>query len=437
MSSADSGADIILNSSADWNGWNREFTNKMRALHLLGYFKGEMELLEEPPRQFNSIKSFLDLREKHINAAMQGKRFDYANLDNELEDATILSDYVKTEDIDSYLTTTTATTTGPTSGDIEIKKAVKEIEDFFKTHDSIIIGDLVRNYELRIKEWEAQDTCLLEAHTFLTTTVSPILRNAYFSVDGDMRTWYNNLKSVAPQPFENERAIRMGLRIHVETLQAPKYQAINRPDFERWLTKWETLMNEATLHGLAEITIVGLWFEDFIRAITNLFPVFAAMLRIHAGKQGNQLSFREVATDVRQAIPYLFDARNGRIIKGTFLESSPDGNDNNDQEEDKGFTAPARKISRPPKRKASSADEKLQCRACRGIHKTERCFYLKPELAPGNWEPRDHVRERVEESLRMDPTLRIETARPRPKKSKSNLKRRLGNNIKQEDTTEH
>ncbi|KAK4246542.1 hypothetical protein C7999DRAFT_42045 [Corynascus novoguineensis] len=297
MSSGDSGVDIILNSSADWNGWNREFTYKMRAFHLLDYFNGEMELLEEPPMQFNSIKAFRD-REREA--------YQRHNARQETPQPYPIMSRPR---ILTHSTTTAVTAAGPTSGDIEIKKAVKEIEDFFKIHDSIIIGDLVRNYELRIKEWEVQDTRLLEAHTFLTTAVSPVLRNAYFSVDGDMRTWYNNLKSVAPQPFEIEEAIRTRHRIHVETLKAPKYQAINWSDFERWLTKWETLMDEATLHGLAETATVGLWFEDFIGAITNLLPLFAAMFRIHAGKQGNQLSFRVVATDLRQAIPLIFCRR--------------------------------------------------------------------------------------------------------------------------------
>jgi hypothetical protein len=47
-----------------------------------------------------------------------------------------------------------------------------------------------------------------------------------------MRQWYNNLKSIAQQPFEIEKAIRTKMRAHLAALKAPKHRSINQQDFE-------------------------------------------------------------------------------------------------------------------------------------------------------------------------------------------------------------
>ncbi|KAJ4294946.1 hypothetical protein N0V88_005185 [Collariella sp. IMI 366227] len=431
-SAQDSKVDIILNGSGDWVGWNREFTTKMKALHLLEYFNGRRELLEEPPMQFDSMRALRDLRDKRLKAAREGKQLDYLVLSDETDEATGAA--TTPSDNDTADESTESTNTAPTGAPApvpattNIKKAIKEVEDHFKTFGTTIVNDLVRNHEYKRVEWRAQDGRLLKAQTFLTTTVSPALRNAHFSENADMRQWYNNLKSVAQQPFEIEEGIRTRLRAHLEVLKAPKHKAINRTDFDRWLTKWETLMDEATLQGLAETTSIGLWFEDFIRAISNPLPQFAALFRIQARRQGTNLSFREVTTDVRQATQSLLELTSGRISKGTFPAFGQDTQDRETGEESTRINPHGIK-----RKNSSAAGTKPKCRACDQIHRTERCYYLRPELAPENWEPRDHLRERVEETLKQDSTLKIETSRIRLKKSKPNLKKGGSGNQKEDE----
>ena len=148
-------------------------------------------------------------------------------IDDEPEEATTPSDNDTIEEISSSPTTAAATAIAPAPNTqtnttaTKIKRVVKEVEDHFKAHSGTILGDLVRNYESRRKEWQAQDGRLLKAQIFLTTTVSPALRNAHFSENADMRHWYNNLKSIAQQPFEIEKAIGTKMRAHLAASRDP------------------------------------------------------------------------------------------------------------------------------------------------------------------------------------------------------------------------
>jgi hypothetical protein len=59
------------------------------------------------------MKAFKDLRDKHIRATKEGKRFDYVVIDDEPEEATTPSDNDTIEEISSSPTTAAATTIAP------------------------------------------------------------------------------------------------------------------------------------------------------------------------------------------------------------------------------------------------------------------------------------------------------------------------------------
>jgi chemotaxis protein histidine kinase CheA len=449
----DSKVEIILNGPEDWVGWNREFTAKMKLLQLHDYLVHKKELLEEPPARINAIKEHTTLRNRRVAEAKAGKHTDYMNHDDddpEAENASQSSDSETLEDPapepdqaeegappvapaaalpapPEAAAAAAAATAAKKAKEAKIKKVVREVQDYFKNNMTAIINELVRNHEAKRKAWKEQQTNLLKADAFLTISVSQLLRNSHFSEGATLRQWYDNLRSVAQKPLQTEAAIRGKLNAHVEALKATKHQSINQAEFERWLTKWESIMEEATLYNLAETTTIGLWFDQFIGAIANPIPSFAATFQLQGNEQGNALTFRWVAEKLRQVTPILLEARPSRVNKGSFpaFGQPSDGHGhghNHEETPPKKNNLPMRKrgISNP---NGNRADEKPQCRACLGIHKTGRCFYLYPELAPEGWHPRDHVRERVEENLKQDPTLRAEAGRHglKAKKSKSNL----------------
>ena len=288
----------------------------------------------------------------------------------------------------------------------------------------------------------------MKADAFLTVSVSQLLRNSHFSEGATLRQWYDNLRGVAQKPLQTEAAIRGKLNAHIDALKATKHQSINQAEFERWLTKWESIMEEATLYKLAETTTIGLWFNQFITAIANPIPSFAATFQLQGNEQGNALTFRWVAEKLRQVTPILLEARPSRVNKGSFpsFGQSPDGDGhkhgrkhghNHEESPPKNNKLPMRKrgISNPD---GDRTDGKPKCRVCLGIHKTGRCYYLYPELAPEGWHPRDHVRERVEENLKQDLTLREEADRygPKAKKNKPNLKGGSGKKQPRKDQAE-
>ena len=454
----DSKVDIVLNGPEDWVGWNREFTAKMKLLQLHDYLVHKRELLDEPPARINAIKVHATLRNRRVAEAKAGKDTDYMNHDTdddddpEAENASESSDSETIEDpapapepADQAEegapppppppASAAAANAAKKAKEAKLRKAVKEVQDYFKNNMTAIINELVRNHEAKRKAWKEQQNNLMKADAFLTVSVSQLLRNSHFSEGATLRQWYDNLRSVAQKPLQTEAAIRDKLNAHIEALKATKHQSINQAEFERWLTKWESIMEEATLYKLAETTTIGLWFDQFIGAIANPIPSFAATFQLQGNEQGNALTFRWVAEKLRQVTPILLEARPSRVNKGSFpsFGQSSDGyshghghghshGHNHEEKPPKKNNLPMRKrgISNPD---GNRADEKPQCRACLGIHKTGRCFYLYPELAPEGWHPRDHVRERVEENLKQDPTLRAEAGRHglKGKKSKPNL----------------
>jgi hypothetical protein len=428
MPTNESSVSIILKGSADWVGWNREFQARMDALDLFAYVNGDRELLEEPPVTLIAMKVFRDLRADRIKRAQDGKKFDYlADSENhephssDSDDSNDTQVTIPTSTIANTATTAAETTVTATQRANKIKAAVKEVEEHFKTFATHILAEITRNHEAKRKEWMVQRANLLKAQTYMQESVATGLRNAHFSPGEGIRQWYDNLKGIAFEPREVKGAVRVKLRAHLKTLEAPKYRSINQTDFERWMTTWEAIMDEATLYQLPEATVAGLWFDDLVEAIGNPLPTFAAMYRVQV-ENPDDLTFRKASRDIRRGAAKLLEKGNSRINKGSFPAF--------------GGTPIADRPKQPRGTKRKGEDDKPKCGACEGIHTTPRCYYLFPETAPEGWEPRDHVRERFEENLKKNPELRKEATRLRPKKSKSNLTRGSGNK-KGKDETDH
>ncbi|EAQ89492.1 hypothetical protein CHGG_06111 [Chaetomium globosum CBS 148.51] len=122
------------------------------------------------------------------------------------------------------------------------------------------------------------------------------------------------------------------------------------------------------------------------------------------------LGYREIATEARQTtIPLLPSTTGARIQKGAFPSFNP--GDSNE-------SGKASKASH--KRKNSTLPtEKAKCRLCHGRHHMERCAYIMPHLAPEGFQIRDHVRERVDQKIASDSSLKAEVERIQNKRTKN------------------
>jgi hypothetical protein len=309
------------------------------------------------------------------------------------------------------------------------KAAAKKAQDYFEKHRTMYVQEIRSQHATAKAKWEKQQTRLDTAREFLHTTVSGALQAAHFGPKQGLRTWYTNLKAVARDEAKIEDDLRERLKRHTEALKHPKHHNIKPADFDRWLSTWETIMDEATLEELVDAKTPGIWFVQFIQAVSNPLGQFAANYDNQYRQTAGALKFRDVSTAFRRAGSILLANNTGRVAKGSFPSFGPQKSGEEAQEEEE-QKLPNR--SRNNKRKMSTfrsrSEQEKKKPVCRGCgydtHSTEGCYYLYPHKAPSWWKPRDHIREHVEENLRTDSSLKAETNPLRQKKSKSSLKNR-------------
>lgn len=402
----------ILTGPGTWVSWYREFTNTMEALRLLEYFQGTQELLAEPPTAVTNPLRIMERAQERRRKIAEEKGVAFLALtDEELDgadDATlditmaITPPDSETEDEQARGTPATA----PTAA--QKKAARKAVDDYFQAYGLFVLQSIQNLHDTRRKDWAAQNTRLDKARTFLNTTVAISLRNAHFLSGGSLRDWYQGLKAVAEARHETVSGLRERMNNHYATL---KGKATTQAEFSRWLTQWETLMGEATLYNLPEISTEGAWFDDYTRAIGTVVPMYAAIVRTDRLAKPHQ-SYKDLAAAARQAafslLPSTTNPRSDRIQKGAFptfgSQPASGANDTNSAH----------------KRKASSLpNERAKCRLCYGRHRLERCAYIMPHLAPEGFELRDHVRERVEQNIATDTSLKAEVDRIQNKRVKA------------------
>lgn len=395
----------ILTGPSTWVSWHREFTNTMDALKLLEYFQGTKELLTEPRSSVNPLRIMERAQERRKKIAEEKGVAILALTDEELEGAT-----EATLDISTATTPPDSETEGeqasgaPTAA--QKRTAGKAVDDYFQTYGLFILQSIQNLHDNRRKDWTAQSTKLDKARTFLNTTVAITLRNAHFSTGGSLRDWYKNLKAVAEARHETISALRGRMSDHYTAL---KGKAITQADFGQWLTQWETLMGEATMYKLPEVSNEGSWFEDYARAVGPIVPLYAALVRSNRLTNPN-LGYREIATEARQTtIPLLPSTTGARIQKGAFPSFNP--SDSNE-------SGKASKASHKRKN-GTLPTEKAKCRLCHGRHHMERCAYIMPHLAPEGFQIRDHVRERVDQNIASDSSLKAEVERIQNKRTKN------------------
>lgn len=283
----------------------------------------------------------------------------------------------------------------------EVRKARKEVLDYFQAQEDRLTRHIERLSDRLIKEFEEQRRNKQSARALFRSTVSEKLQSAHCSETRDLRQWYNNVKEIAMKPREIKEGIRAKLQQHLATLRAPKNKAMTSIELDNWLTEWETQMETAVLYNLPEAVQDGPWYIDLANALATPLPDLATDLRRELYREGgDERSFRDIATEVRAASRALPASHQGRIGKGAF----PSWNQGSQGEES---TAHKRKKSALP-------TEQPRCRGCNSrLHRTEQCFYLFPEKAPPRFEAKEETRVRVDANLTADPSLAAEVQRLR------------------------
>ncbi|SPQ25294.1 213c699c-5d2d-48ee-a652-68dd87aca1ee [Thermothielavioides terrestris] len=300
---------ITLNGSADWAFWNREFLAKMKALNLLDYFEGKEDLVEKPPKPFNSIQA----AEDQINKELQDLIVQLKASSSPTAIGHNAPDLAGRQQQEGEAPTEPSTTTSSTAAPADDKplppgysdltaaqrKIYDEKKKWFQDHFSLIAADAARNYDNQRRDWESQDSRLCQAGAFLMTTVAPHLRQAHFAATGDFRVWYNNLKQ-AQDIFAVAQAVKTRLRAHLGAFEALEHKNMSWADFEQWLTTWETLIDAASLQRLIDAA-PGVWFANLMNALSKPFPYFVSLYRVSKHHDLANLTFQSVATDVRRA----------------------------------------------------------------------------------------------------------------------------------------
>ena len=218
-----------------------------------------------------------------------------------------------------------------------------------------------------------------------------------------------------------------------ETNAREKYQEALKPpkvkDLLTWVDSWEKTMTIAKSKKVLETTKTSVWFQDFLKAVRGIEPIWAAAYGISKDPQveDSTLDYRKVANDLRMYAGQYTETEASEIAEGSFgptfagedseehqhegseVQNSPNIEDVTERTKGQG----KQKCKTVGGKRKNSIDKRTRpvCRACEGFHPTQRCFYLFQKKAPEGWIPRPYIQNLVKQNLKEDSTLEEEVKR--------------------------
>ena len=382
---------IILTTSADWEEWNKRFITQAVMYDLLGHVQGKETLITKPTEPIltdytQKTRSTIDRsRSQTQQPQVQG---------------TVAGQTVSPQpQLDRQITFTDLTAEGQKS----FSMAWTFYQDKTKAYEKQ--KDLIR----KLKEW-------------ISVNVSSHYQQTCCEPTQSMTEWYKNLKLAAGIDKRSE-----------ETNAREKYQEALKPpkvkDLLTWVDSWEKTMTIAKSKKVLETTKTSVWFQDFLKAVRGIEPIWAAAYGISKDPQveDSTLDYRKVANDLRMYAGQYTETEASEIAEGSFgptfagedseehqhegseVQNSPNIEDATERTKGQG----KQKCKTVGRKRKNSIDKRTRpvCRACEGFHPTQRCFYLFQKKAPEGWIPRPYIQNLVKQNLKEDSTLEEEVKR--------------------------
>lgn len=409
---------IILANHNTWQDWNEQCLTQAYTYRLLDYIQGNGSLLTDPLRP--NMADYPRVQKPQARSARTTRSHSRAVGDG--TETVVGEDDVPTDSIP------TIETVGFNDLSIEGQKSFQVAWNFYQ--DDLKLFDKQQERVTKMRNW-------IIAH------VSTHFQKTCCKAAQSLPQWYTNLQKAAGISKRQQDA--NALQKYKDAVKPPKPK-----DLAAWADKWEQTMTEAKEKDVLATKRASQWFEDFLGAVRTVKPTWAEAYGINKDShiEDDTLDFHTVANDLRKVASQSLYAKSARFANGSFgptfageegqhgrsectedttedikrmtsikrkKDKSRSGTgkqvDNSMMKEQDHLDERARSSTASRKRKASTGENGKACRACDGIHLTQKCFYLFPNKAPEGWKPRSYTQEQVKATLEDDPILKEEYKR--------------------------
>ena len=285
------------------------------------------------------------------------------------------------------------------------------------------------------REYADQKAKIQDLKDWVISSVVSYLFESACDPTETLREWYIKIKqhSGASDDMMTTQARDSYKKAIVVLTKPPK-------DFNIWLNNWEQAMSRGQAKEVPEALSTPAWFDDFLTAVEPLMGNWTSSYRLYKQDQvdSRSLTFRMLANDFRKELRHRRgNPSNAKYAKGSFgpafgpMEKSMDSAEGNSppsqgaesSQQSIGRKTAGSRSTRGQKRAASENQEAVLenqgtrlCPVCNLNHRLSKCFYAFPDLAPDNFQPREHIQERAKSNLQKADVLdQLQTIRKRQK----------------------
>jgi hypothetical protein len=199
-------------------------------------------------------------------------------------------------------------------------------------------------------------------------------------------------------------------------------------------------MSRGQAKGVPEALSIPAWFDNFLTALEPLMGNWTSSYRLYKQDQvdSRSLTYRMLANDFRKELRHRRgNPSSAKYAKGSFgpafgpMEKAMDSAEGNSPpsqgaeslQQSIGQKIAGSRSTRGQKRAASENQEAVLenqgtrlCPVCNLNHRLSKCYCAFSELAPDDFQPREHIQERTKSNLQKADVLdQLQTIRKRQK----------------------
>ncbi|SPO04405.1 uncharacterized protein DNG_07090 [Cephalotrichum gorgonifer] len=264
----------------------------------------------------------------------------------------------------------------------------------------------MQSYAYRRGDYLQQHKDIADSMSYISRTVSDKFRKNCVPYD-PLSSWYSSVKrAVTSDPY--------GMLSEAKLLYGSATRVLPKDgDILEWIDEWERAMDIGRARELPVAMSHGTWFDDLVKGIELALPSWVKSSRVGYRKDvtHGSLDYPEVISSLRQAVREDMAAQGRWPGRGAFsnplpgrgggAESGPYEKAPNDSPVPK---KPAKAKPEPPM--PPSNKRRRACRACdRPGHDLEGCFFIFPQLAPRGFNVYGDNQMRVNRRIEEDPRL--------------------------------
>jgi hypothetical protein len=267
-------------------------------------------------------------------------------------------------------------------------------------------------YKMKESKFQRESTALAQVTDFIRTTVSAHLFANCCKADKPYREWIITLKSTVGVRTEDE-LVKARMRYHnaLKPMRVVTY-------WDTWLTELDHAVTEGKATGVPECITDQFIKADFVSSVSKHFPIWTTSFIVH-GLRDATVTATEMFLQFRQNAQLMHPTKS-RSNNAAFAAGGPTlNNEEPDSKPRKERGRPYQKRPRP-----SDGTTSQRCKACNGFHPLSKCWYAFPDMAPEEWEPREHITRMVKDRISNTPDLQDDVrSAKRPRSKTSTIKK--------------